>query len=259
MSLLPTTNTFTRNTPPSWSSQPHKYGRSFSSRPLIIQRLVHWTQMDFDVAIWQMAYLLIAPKRVYRNVYYHKQTKNQWARDDPAFFVLLTGLMAISGAAWAVVYGKGWWNVLYTSAFMVLVDFLLIGSLVATVTWWITNRFLKFNRMSYAVDQNVEWAYAFDVHCNAYIPFFLILYILQFFFLPLLRANSNWIALFVGNTMYFCAIVWYMYGIFIGFKALPFLVHTEIFVYPSLLVFALYIASLFGYNISQHVLGFYFG
>lgn len=49
MSLLPTTNTFTRNTPPSWSSQPHKYGRSFSSRPLIIQRLVHWTQMDFDV------------------------------------------------------------------------------------------------------------------------------------------------------------------------------------------------------------------
>lgn len=133
--------------------------------------------------------------------------------------------------------------------------------------------------MSYAVDQNVEWAYAFDVHCNAYIPFFLILYILQFFFLPLLRASSNWIALFVGNTMYFCAIVWYMYGIFIGFKgndigfivwytmkltlvyciALPFLVHTEIFVYPTLLVFALYIASLFGYNICQHVLGFYFG
>lgn len=84
--------------------------------------------------------------------------------------------------------------------------------------------------MSYAVDQNVEWAYAFDVHCNAYIPFFLILYILQFFFLPLLRANSNWIALFVGNTMYFCAIVWYMYGIFIGFKGnvIMFTIYNEI-------------------------------
>lgn len=31
--------------------------------------------------------LCLDPKRVYKNTSYHKQTKNQWARDDPAFTV----------------------------------------------------------------------------------------------------------------------------------------------------------------------------
>jgi len=50
------------------------------------KRMVKFRQMDFEVAIEQMIYLLIAPKTVYRKVYYHRQTKGQWARDDPAFF-----------------------------------------------------------------------------------------------------------------------------------------------------------------------------
>jgi hypothetical protein len=45
--------------------------------------------MDFEVALWQMLYLCISPVKVYRSVYYHKQTRNRWARDDPAFVVLL--------------------------------------------------------------------------------------------------------------------------------------------------------------------------
>jgi hypothetical protein len=35
-------------------------------------------KQDFELAAWQMTYLFFAPKRVYRNVYYHKQTKNTW-------------------------------------------------------------------------------------------------------------------------------------------------------------------------------------
>jgi hypothetical protein len=30
----------------------------------------------------------------YRNVYYHKQTKNTWARDDPALVLLQCGCLA---------------------------------------------------------------------------------------------------------------------------------------------------------------------
>jgi len=45
--------------------------------------------MDFEFALWQMIYLFIAPQKVYRNFNYRKQTKSQFARDDPAFLVLL--------------------------------------------------------------------------------------------------------------------------------------------------------------------------
>ncbi|KAI9494868.1 UNC-50 [Zychaea mexicana] len=257
MSLLPTTNTYARSSPPSFDGS-RRHRRSSRSIPLIIRRIFRFPQMDFEFALWQMGYLLIAPRRVYRNIYYHKQTKNQWARDDPAFLVLLASLLCVSAVAWGLVYGLGMIGILRAMLFMVFIDFLLVGSLVGTFTWFVTNRFLTHNHMAHAVDQKVEWAYSFDVHCNSFFPLFLVLYVLQFFFMPLLQ-RSNWISLFVGNTMYFAATVWYIYGTFLGFNALPFLVHTELFLYPIVICVILYIASLFGLNVSQHVLSIYFG
>lgn len=55
-----------------------------------LRRLLHFRQMDFEFALWQMLYLFTSPQRVYRNFHYRKQTKDQWARDDPAFLVLLS-------------------------------------------------------------------------------------------------------------------------------------------------------------------------
>lgn len=55
-----------------------------------LRRLFRFRQMDFEFAGWQMLYLFTSPQRVYRNFHYRKQTKDQWARDDPAFLVLLS-------------------------------------------------------------------------------------------------------------------------------------------------------------------------
>ncbi|KAI9314496.1 UNC-50-like protein [Dichotomocladium elegans] len=253
--MLPTS--YARNSPPSFDGS-RRQRRASHSIPLIIRRLFRFPQMDFEFALWQMGYLVIAPRRVYRNIYYHKQTKNQWARDDPAFLVILATLLCLSAVAWGLMYGLGMVGILRAMLFMVLVDFLLVGSLAASFTWFVSNRFLVLNNMTHAVDQQVEWAYAFDVHCNSFFPVFLIIYVLQFFFMPLLL-RSNWISLFVGNTMYFCASAWYIYGTFLGFNALPFLAHTELFLYPILLCAVFYIASLFGLNMSQSALSLYFG
>jgi len=38
--------------------------------PQIFKRLLKFTQMDFEVAVWEMTHLMIAPKKVFRNVYY---------------------------------------------------------------------------------------------------------------------------------------------------------------------------------------------
>ena len=69
--------------------------------------------MDFEFAIWQMLYLFYRPQNVYRNFQYRKvklhyswfkhfsiiimqETKAQFARDDPAFLVLLAALLLVS-------------------------------------------------------------------------------------------------------------------------------------------------------------------
>lgn len=163
---------------------------------------------------------------------------------------------------------------------MVLVDFVLVGSIVATFLWFFTNRFLnQSNAITQTNDQKVEWAYAFDVHCNSFFPLFLILYIIQFFFLNLL-IRHNWASLIISNSIYLISIVWYCYGTFLGFNGkyklvieranglikctfipvLPFLVHTELLLYPIFGFLVLFIVlCVLGINLSENVVGFYFG
>ena len=50
-------------------------------------------------------------------------------------------------------------------------------------------------------DTAVEWAYAFDVHTNAFFPFYLTLYLAQLFLVPIVLMD-NWVCLWVGNTLY---------------------------------------------------------
>lgn len=56
-------------------------GGSNARMPEYVRRFFQLPQMDMDYTLWQMLYLCISPSRVYRTTKYHKQTKNQWARD----------------------------------------------------------------------------------------------------------------------------------------------------------------------------------
>lgn len=69
---------------------------------------------------------------------------------------------------------------------------------------FIANRFLSPASQFTAPDSSVEWAYAFDVHTNAFFPFFLTLYVAQLFILPVILRN-NWLCLWLGNTLYLAA------------------------------------------------------
>ncbi len=39
--------------------------------PRFFKRLFKFPQMDFEMAIWEMTSLVIAPKKVFRSIYYH--------------------------------------------------------------------------------------------------------------------------------------------------------------------------------------------
>ncbi|KAF8156847.1 UNC-50 [Crassisporium funariophilum] len=226
--------------------------------PVIFRRFHRLQQMDFELAAWQLTYLCLAPRRVYRNVYFHKQTKNTWARDDPAILVLIAACLCVSAIAWGVVYSYDLGGMIQIAMFMIIRDFLLSGVIVATVIWFTANRLLLSPPShSTPADSQVEWAYAFDVHTNAFFPFYLTLYLAQLFILPIVL-KDNWVCLWVGNTLYLAAFAQYIYGIYLGLNALPFLVRSELLLSPLLPLFTAYIVSLLGFNVAQHVLRAYF-
>ena len=143
-----------------------------------LQRMVDLQQMDLQSAIDQMRALLsLYPQRVYKMAYYRKQTKNHWARDDPAFcFVQVVMIVAFS-----IAYGFAF-RVSSLSAMLgfvaksVLIHWLLFGVIVASVGRLVANQHLMMSERSPShVKQDVEWLYAFDVHCNAFVPLFVLL------------------------------------------------------------------------------------
>jgi len=220
-------------------------------------RIFHCSQMDFQWAFWQMCKLCTQPSSVAKYTKHRKQRKNRWARDDPAFVVILLGFMVVSSTAYSVAFGSSfalWFRGVIKS---LLVDFLLVGFIISTINWFIANQYLIVQRL-HTVDQKTEWLYSFDVHCNSYVPYFFISHVLVFFLTPLLLHDTT-PSLLVSNTLYLLACCSYFYITFLGYHALPFLSHAESFLYPIAILVCLYVLTLLSrYNIIQVLLDFYY-
>ena len=141
-----------------------------------LRRLFKFRQMDFEFAAWQMVYLFTSPQKVFRNSLYRKQTKAQFARDDPAFLVLLCFWICVTSLGFSLLLSLSVGETLLFLLYTVFVDTLFTGILVATVLWALVNKYLV---KPTCFDQDVEWGYAFDVHLNAYFPSLIILHFVQ--------------------------------------------------------------------------------
>ncbi|BGP17023.1 hypothetical protein JCM10213_000342 [Rhodosporidiobolus nylandii] len=224
-----------------------------------LRRLSRLPQMDFEMAIWQMCYLCIAPKRVYKSLYYQKQTKNTWARDDPAMLLLITLCLVVAALLWSFLYAHfGPAQTLRTVFSFVFLHFFGTGLVISTALWALSNKFLTHATHVHATDQKVEWPYAFDIHANAFFPFFLQLYVAQLALAPL-TTRSNWVCLWVGNTLFFTAFTQYAYVTYLGYSALPFLQRAELLLFPIAIIAAVYVVSLLGLNFSHITTEYLFG
>ncbi len=159
------------------SSNGHNIGGGNNSRHAhYVARLMDVRQMDIQSALDQMKTLLSTrPQVVYKTSYYRKQTKNHWARDDPAFCVLQVIFLIIASIAYSVAFRT---QVSGTIVFLlqsVLWNWLICGVILATLGREIANRHLTVHQSSSHVRQSVEWLYAFDIHCNAFVPLFVLL------------------------------------------------------------------------------------
>lgn len=203
-----------------------------------LRRLIHVRHMDFQFAMWQMLYLFISPQKVYRNFQYRKQTKDQFARDDPAFLVLLGLWLIASSVGFVLILHINFVGFLKFLLWVIFIDCVGMGIVVATTLWVVSNKYLLKPTCR---TEDVEWGYAFDVHLNAFFPPLVVLHVFQLFFSRLL---SRHISLLFGNTLWLIALGYYIYITFLGYSALPILKNTHIFLYPLALLLLCYILTL---------------
>ena len=227
------------------------------SQPIVeyALRMLKVQHMDFEYALWLMANLCTSPRTAFRTTLYHSRTKHQWARDDPAFVVVVLYLLLIATIAWSLAFPQRTpLEVLGLFLYVAAVDFLLLGVALSTVGWWLSNTYLHDRG-----PEAVEWLYAFDVHCNAFVPLYLLLHVGQYLLLPLLL-RPGVLSLLLSNSLYAVAFSVYHYLTFLGYSELPFLQHCECFVYPiALVVLAFALSLLINMNCTTTVAYIYFG
>mmetsp|Transcript_14007 Transcript_14007/g.20187 ORF Transcript_14007/g.20187 Transcript_14007/m.20187 type:complete len:271 (-) Transcript_14007:94-906(-) len=214
---------------------------------LDINRLTDIHQMDVQSALDQMRSLISGrPHVVYKTAYYRKQTKNHWARDDPAFVYLQAAFLVFVSLAYSVAFRASLTDGIAFLFHSLVWNWLVAGAIVATIARELANRHLTTTQSNTHVQQTVEWMYAFDIHCNSFFPCFCILYALQFFLLPIVLRNSL-LSLILSNLLYTIAFSWYWYITHLGYRSLPFLTNTEVFLFPVAAILLLFVLNLVGY------------
>ncbi|KAK4477008.1 hypothetical protein RD792_016210 [Penstemon davidsonii] len=183
----------------------------FSGEQLSLQHSVFTTTL----AGWCIGLTVISPR----------ETKNQWARDDPAFIVICTLLLLVSTVAYCAAYDHGTGHAVFVVILVLLFHFLVAGAILASSCW----------------------LYAFDVHCNSFFPVFVLLYVIHYFLSPLLVAHG-FVPVLLSNLLFMAALSYYHYLNYLGYDVLPFLERTTLFLYPIGIVIVL--SPIFDYSIT---------
>ncbi|XP_046971935.1 protein unc-50 homolog [Vanessa cardui] len=219
-----------------------------------MRRLFKFNQMDFEFAAWQMVYLFVAPQKVFRNFNYRKHTKSQFARDDPAFLVLLSVWLFLSSICFALAMGLDWSQLALFVLFVVFVDFIGAGIIVSTIFWYVSNKYLAVD----GAGGDVEWGYAFDVHINAFFPPLSLLHCFQILLFNNLLVHGGFLSCLVSNSFWLASIIYYLYITFLGYSNLPMIKNARVFLLPlPALVLAFFGTLIANWNLSHMLMNFY--
>jgi hypothetical protein len=174
-------------------------------------------QIDVESLAFQLVHASLAPAKVYKLTTLRKQTKNTWAREDASFAYAVFGLVAGAAAAWGVGYGVLSPLTLVGLAARAVFQTLVFTLLSATAYWLVADRALRVAiPLPHAVEQRVEWMFAWDVATTALVPLVLLLHVAQYAALPFLL-GGGYAALWLSNALYAAAGVAYFYNAFVGY------------------------------------------
>lgn len=221
---------------------------------VLLQRAMHLPQLDVEYAMATVAELIWSPSRVYKLAQSRHEIKGYWSRDDPAFVLMLCAFIVVDFLAYGFALDEQWGLMrILRHIFVGLGFFFLVGTVVSTCTWYVCNRYFPARHPHSSHNQKVEWFYAFDVHCNAFLPAFLVLGVVQYLLLPLLVRGGILPAL-VSNTLHLGAALAYVHITVLGFLHLPFLNRDKVTTLwnPAFgLVFLWFLLTLFNFNCTR--------
>jgi UNC-50 family len=183
------------------SSSLYQNHHHYASSTMDWYRFYDVRSMDIQSALDQMKTLLSVwnhnnssnksqTMMIYKLAYYRKQTKNHWYRDDPTFILLQILMLFISCITYSIAFKI---SILHAISFImtsILFNYLFVGIVVTSILREFTNRHLLTHHhhttsnstsssaaatSTHIQKQQVEWLYAFDIHCNSFFPFFIVL------------------------------------------------------------------------------------
>jgi hypothetical protein len=254
--------------------------------PAFFRKIFYFKQMDFEMAVWEMTHLLIAPKKVFKSIYYHKrmppisqpsnhytrltiypaETKHTFHRPDPSFTYLLCLFLLLTSFAWSLAYTPAFSNVVKLAVMFVFVHFLAGSVVLSTAAYFLVGRFLGpgiaglpgrrrqqglFGPPGGTRGDVLEFGYCYDVSTRAFFPPYVFLYIVQFVLLPVIR-HDNRASEFFGNLLYLAAATYWTVITFLGYNALHFLHHTQLLLSPMALWLCIWlVCTITGINLSD--------
>lgn len=114
---------------------------------------------------------------------------------DPAFVAILLYFMTVTAIAHALAFHLTGTAFLSLSLTFPLLHLLVTGAVVATATTYYLRATLPpppaHSHTPVPTAADIEWLYAFDVHCNAFFPGFLSIYVIQYFLLPVFLGGGG--------------------------------------------------------------------
>ncbi|XP_030750078.1 protein unc-50 homolog isoform X1 [Sitophilus oryzae] len=219
------------------------------------RRVFKFEQMDFQFAFWQMFYLLAAPQKLTKVFRARKNFKSQFARDDPAFLILFAAALIITSIGFSLRLSHTFGQFLVFLVLEIFLDCIGVGVIIATILWYITNKFLKPKNLP----QDVEWGFAFDIHLNAYFPPLMLLHFVMILFYNFFVREGNFFSIFLGNSVWLAASIYYVYITFLGYHSMQILRKINLFLIPIPLLVIVYIITIFlQMNVSSIVFESYY-
>ena len=107
-------------------------------------------------------------------------------------------------------------DMLYVLLWMVGIDCIGSGMVIATFFWFFGNRFLLTHPRT--AGNELEWGFCFDVHLNSFYPFLVVLHGAQLPFLWLIVDSRTLFSVMFGNAFWVIAFTYYFYITFLGYK-----------------------------------------
>lgn len=215
--------------------------------PEFLRRATQMDQMELDSALFQMVQTVMNPSKVAWVARARKVSKGYFYRDDPAFMALQIAVLVVVNVAFGLTLDLH--AMIPNIMSSIIFNYLGFGIIAASVTRALAVAVLRGagggagSRVaggggsssgaegSSSTFHNIEWRYAFDIHCNAFCAYYFFAGVVQFALLPILLSTS-FFARLMSNALYTVAIGAYCYNTFRGYLEIPGLKQQQLLLYP---------------------------